>query len=279
VASAVGASGSRAGRDPRDPLGLLLPPLGDPPFADLVYAEAELLFPGGDDVLREMLNDAAGALGPGSRALLLGDDTGRAARYMTEKAGLRCVVASGPGKIAERGRARLQAAGLMSGDRAVEWKTADLLALPGRLGRGKYDAVIAEGSLHGMSIAEGIDAAEALLAPGGVLAFTALCYVRPPSEAHRAYWDAVLAHDPPGIQDDVMVLLGDKGFGGGVAWPLSRAHWERYHAPLRARVAHLRKAGAQAPLLDRLESEMRIIHDEDGASTIGPVAFIAQLQE
>lgn len=259
-----------------DPLKLALPPLGWPALADEVYAEADLLFPSGDDVLREVLNEAAGALGPGSRALLLGDETARAACYLAKQAGLFCAVAGRHEPLLARARRRVEAAGLA--DR-ISFNKADIAALPARLGKGRWDLVLCEGALHAAGLARGVRAARSLLAPGGVLAFSMIAFTAPPAPAHQRFWDTVLAPHAPGTADDVMVLLGEERFGGGVAWALGRAHWERYHAPLRAAVERLRARGARGPLLDRLERELRVVHDEGGHASAGPVCFVAQLQE
>jgi SAM-dependent methyltransferase len=112
---------------------------------------------------------------------------------------------------------------------------------------GSFDVIWSEGALYCMGFQEGLAACRRLLAPGGCLAVTELCWLRPqpPAECH----DFFTAGYPS--MADVQTNLAAMGACGFTILDHfilpERAWWDLYYRPLEPRLQGLRERYAQDP--------------------------------
>ena len=106
---------------------------------------------------------------------------------------------------------------------------------------GPFDLIWSEGSLFVMGFREGLAACHSLLAPGGELAVSELCWLRPDPPADcRRYFDMAY----PALADIeanlAVIRACDYEVIGHFTLPES-AWWEHYYHPLEERLRTLRK--------------------------------------
>jgi SAM-dependent methyltransferase len=120
---------------------------------------------------------------------------------------------------------------------------------------GPFDLIWSEGALFVMGLREGLTACHSLLAPGGELAVSELCWLRsdPPADCRRYFSTVypVLAD----IEANLAAIRAcDYEVIGHFTLPES-AWWEHYYHPLEARLRSLRKQhAADAQKLSMVES-------------------------
>ena len=120
---------------------------------------------------------------------------------------------------------------------------------------GPFDLIWSEGALFVMGFREGLAACHSLLAPGGELAVSELCWLRPdpPADCRRFF---AMAY--PALADIEANLAAIRACGyevlGHFTLPES-AWWEPYYHPLEERLRSLRKRyAADAEKLSLIES-------------------------
>jgi len=125
---------------------------------------------------------------------------------------------------------------------------------------GSFDLIWSEGALNIMGFREGLVACHALLAPGGSLAVTELCWLRsdPPAECREFF-----ANVYPAIAgiDTNLAAMRACGFDviGHFTLPES-AWWDPYYLPLENRLRSFRaKYGSDPEKLDVIESVQKEI--------------------
>ncbi|RPJ33637.1 MAG: class I SAM-dependent methyltransferase [Planctomycetaceae bacterium] len=120
---------------------------------------------------------------------------------------------------------------------------------------GPFDLVWSEGALFVMGFREGVAACRSLLAPGGGLAVSELCWLRsdPPAECREFF-----AGGYPAMTDISANLAAIRGCGCDVIEHFTQpesAWWEPYYLPLQDRLHMLRdKYAADSERLSMLES-------------------------
>jgi SAM-dependent methyltransferase len=106
---------------------------------------------------------------------------------------------------------------------------------------GAFDAVWSEGAIYNMGFARGLAAWKRLLRPGGYLAVSEICWLRPiaeiPAEA-LAQW----ADYPAMTTADVLLRsVAEAGYRALDHFVLPPSAWWNYYDPLEARIAALRQ--------------------------------------
>lgn len=119
-----------------------------------------------------------------------------------------------------------------------------------------YDMIWCAGAVYFLGVTEALTAWRKSLRPGGVVAFSQLCwYTDAPSDRARAFWDAGY----PQMTDEagVAAQIADAGYEVLDTRRLSDAAWEAYFGPLDARIAMLRPKADDAlkAVLDEAEEE------------------------
>jgi SAM-dependent methyltransferase len=260
-----------------------------PRLHDLLLAALERHGPGGAGALREIAKDAS--VGEETRALVIGG-AGRTACDLARDRGCPVTAAVASEPVLEATRARVEREGLADRVTARLVDPATLLGGPPlnragvALGRpfdpGAFDFILWDDPLARVDLLAAARAIRPLLAPGGALAAVRLAWLRPPAPEVQAPVEALRPGDPPRVLDDFFVALGEAEFGGGVAWALEPADWDRFLAPLGAALA---TPAARAALeagdedLARLAAEHRVFSDPATRAALGALAVIAQRQE
>ncbi len=105
---------------------------------------------------------------------------------------------------------------------------------------GSFDLIWSEGALNLMGFSDGLAVCHRLLAPGGQLAVTELCWLKPdPPGECRDYF----MQEYPAIKsvDDNLRLIADCGYKVLGHFPLPRSSWwEQFYQPLENRLRELR---------------------------------------
>ena len=143
-------------------------------------------------------------------------------------------------------------------------------------GDGPFDLIWSEGALFVMGFREGLTACHSLLAPGGGLAASELCWLQsdPPAEC-KQFFD--MAYPAMGDIDANLAVIRECGYEivGHFTQPES-AWWEPYYHPLEERFHVLRKRhAADAEKLSMIESiEMEIDIYRKYSASYGNVFFV-----
>ncbi len=139
-------------------------------------------------------------------------------------------------------RRRAQATGVLD---VLETRLADMRQL--RLPPGSFDIVWSEGALYVLEFTKGLEVCRDLLAPGGLMAVTELCWLRPdPPQACRTYFE----REYPAIMDIPANLAAIEKSGLEIVghFTLPESSWlDNYYAPLEARLRLLRREYATDP--------------------------------
>ncbi len=174
-------------------------------------------------------------IGPQTRVLDLGCGTGLQTLVLARHAPARFLaIDSHPAFVEELNR---RARSLGIGDR-VEARVGDMRRLD--LAPGTFDLIWSEGAIYAMGFEAGLRAWRPLLAPGGHVAVTEVCWTKtnPPGEC-AAFW----AEEYPAIRDAQGLLAAVDASGyqtvGHFTLPPS-AWWDDYYRPLQRNVDEFR---------------------------------------
>jgi SAM-dependent methyltransferase len=174
-------------------------------------------------------------IGPGTRVLDLGCGTGMQTCVLAGHTRARFLaIDSHPPFVQELNR-RAHALGLA--DR-LEARVGDMRHLD--LAPGSFDLIWSEGAIHSMGFERGLRAWRPLLAPGGHVAVTEVCWMRPDPPAQcAAFW----AEEYPAICDvrALLAVVDDSGYEtvGHFTLPPS-AWWDDYYQPLQRNLDEFR---------------------------------------
>ncbi|MEP5730243.1 MAG: class I SAM-dependent methyltransferase [Sulfitobacter sp.] len=119
----------------------------------------------------------------------------------------------------------------------------------------QYDMIWCAGAVYFMGVTEALTAWRKSLKPGGVVAFSELCwFTKTPSKRAQEYWEQYPAMtDIPGVQTRIEAA----GFEVLDTRKLSDAAWEGYLGPIDTRIQDLRPDAdaALCAVLDEAEEE------------------------
>jgi SAM-dependent methyltransferase len=212
--------------------------------------------PGDADSTRRALALVPG-VGPRTRILDVGCGTGLQTRVLAQGSSARIVAVDNHPPFVEELNRQARALGLA--DR-LEARVGDMRHL--EFAPGSFDLVWSEGAIYVMGFEEGLRAWRTLLAPGGHVAVTEVCWTRPdPPPECAAFW----AQEYPAIRDVPSRLAAIEACGydtvGHFALPPS-SWWNDYYLPLEANVRAFREihhgeADAQG-LCDQAQREIDV---------------------
>jgi SAM-dependent methyltransferase len=159
---------------------------------------------------------------------------------------------------------RAGAAGLSGKVRTRRMDMRDL-----RTEKGPFDLIWSEGALYVMGFREGLKVCHGLLAPGGSLAVSELCWLSPDPPAEcREFLEA----EYPAVAwpEDTLTFMESLGFEIVGHFPLPGTSWsERYYRPLEARLLFLRERYAgdaeKLGVVESIQSEIDIHRRNPGA--------------
>lgn len=140
-------------------------------------------------------------------------------------------------------------AGTLGFTATIETRLGDMQALT--LDRESSDLVWSEGAVYVMGFQNGLESCFRLLVPGGFIAVTELCWLRPgaPAECRAFFGD-----EYPAMVDVETNLAFIERCGCELLWHFTlpeSAWWEPYYLPLEARLQELR--GGHAADSEKLE--------------------------
>jgi ubiquinone/menaquinone biosynthesis C-methylase UbiE len=127
-----------------------------------------------------------------------------------------------------------------------------------------FDLIWCEGAIYIMGVATALREWRRLLTPGGHIAITEVCWMKPgPPPECAAFW----AQEYPAIRDVASVFAVVRDFGyesiGHFALPTS-AWWDDFYQPLQGSVTQFRERHAQEPdaqeLAEQVQREIDIWH-------------------
>jgi SAM-dependent methyltransferase len=215
---------------------------------------------------RQGPGDAAGTLralalvpgvGPRTRVLDVGCGTGFHTRVLAQASPARIVAIDNHPPFVEELNRQAQAAGLAA---RLEARVGDMRQLD--FAPGSFDLVWSEGAIYVMGFEAGLQAWRRLLAPGGHLAVTEVCWMRPdPPPECAAFW----AEEYPAIRDVPSRLAAIEACGYDTVGHFSLAPsswWDDYYRPLEASVCAFRERHRVEPdaqgLADQVQREIDV---------------------
>ena len=136
------------------------------------------------------------------------------------------------------------------------------------LEEGSFDLIWSEGALYIMGFRDGLAACHHLLVPGGLLAASELCWLRPDPPAEcRQY----LANECPAMVDvdSNLAIVKNCGYEHLGHFTLPASAWrESYYTPLENRLQSLGKKYAANPermaMIDSVRMEIELYHQYSG---------------
>jgi SAM-dependent methyltransferase len=192
-----------------------------------------------------------------TRILDVGCGTGLSSRVLARSTPARVVGVDDHPPFVEELNRQAQALGLA--DR-LEARVGDMRRLD--FAPGSFDLVWSEGAIYVMGFEAGLRAWRPLLAPGGHVAVTEVCWMRPdPPPECAAFW----AEEYPAIRDVASRLATIEGCGyhtvGHFALPPS-SWWDDYYRPLEGNLALFRDRHRGEPdasgLADQVQREIDV---------------------
>jgi SAM-dependent methyltransferase len=200
------------------------------------------------------------SIGPDTRVLDLGCGTGLQTRVLAQHTPARFIAIDNHPPFVEEANRQAQALGIS--DR-VAARVGEMRHLG--FAAGAFDLIWCEGAIYVIGFEAGLRAWRPLLAPGGHLAVTEVCWSRPePPVECTAFW----AREYPSIRDVPTLLssVADCGYDlvGHFALPAS-TWWDDYYRPLEQRINEFREhhAGEQdaQELANQIQHEINIWHN------------------
>lgn len=196
-------------------------------------------------------------IGPESRVLDIGSGTGLQTRMLAQHTPARVTAVDNYPRFVDE--LKRHAAVLGVSDR-IDARVGDMRQLD--LPDGSFDLIWAEGAICVMGFEAGLREWRRLLAPGGHIAVTEVCWMKPgPPAECQAFWD----QEYPAIRE-VSALLGvidECGYTtvGNFALPPS-FWWDDYYAPLQENIKAFRHRHRDEPdaqeLADQVQREIDI---------------------
>ncbi len=111
-----------------------------------------------------------------------------------------------------------------------------------------FDALWCEGALYIMGFSQGLTAWRPLLKPGGYLAVTEACFLKPKSELPEALLTAWASYPAMTTAEKTLALVEPAGFRALGSFVLPEvAWWEDYYGPIEAKLPALRQAHGDKP--------------------------------
>ncbi|MCL4846083.1 MAG: class I SAM-dependent methyltransferase [Acidobacteria bacterium] len=191
-------------------------------------------------------------VGPDTRVLDVGCGTGTQTLVLAAQCAASFVAVDNHPPFIEEVRRRARAAGVAG---RIEARVGDMRQLD--FPDASFDVIWSEGAIYVMGFEEGLRSWRRLLAPGGHVAVTEACWLRPdPSPECAAFWAA----EYPAIRDVATCLASVAACGyemvGHFGLPAS-AWWDDYYRPLQDRVIAFRKRHADEPDAQRLADQVQ----------------------
>jgi SAM-dependent methyltransferase len=195
-------------------------------------------------------------LGPHSRVLDLGCGTGLQTRVLAQNSPAHFVAIDNHAPFVEEANRQARAFGLA--DR-IEARVGDMRQHD--FAPGSFDVIWCEGAIYVVGIEAGLRAWRPLLAPGGHLALTEVCWSRadPPPEC-AAFW----AQEYPAIREPsaLLQIIDRSGYDIVDHFPLPDSAWrDDYYTPLELKIATFRRRHRDEP--DAMELAQRIQREID----------------
>ena len=196
-------------------------------------------------------------LGPESRVLDLGCGTGLQTRVLARNSPARIVAIDNHPPFVEEANRQARALGMA--DR-VEARVGDMRQLD--FAAHSFDLIWCEGAIYVVGFEAGLNAWRPLLATGGHLAVTEVCWSRPdPPPECAEFW----AREYPAIRDVATRLATIKACGYSIVDHFALAAsswWDDYYAPLERHITEFRtrhrgEVDAQE-LADQIQREIDI---------------------
>jgi SAM-dependent methyltransferase len=199
------------------------------------------------------------ALGAESRVLDVGCGTGLQTRVLAQSSPARILAVDNHAPFVEELSRQAAALGLAG---RLEARVGDMTSLG--LHPGSLDLIWCEGAVYVMGLAAALRAWRPLLAPGGHVALTEVCWARsdPPREC-VAFWQ----QEYPAIRDVAAhrVVIEECGYDLVGHFPLPpAAWWDDYYRPLQDNVTAFRDRHAgevdAVALADQVQREIDMWH-------------------
>jgi SAM-dependent methyltransferase len=198
-------------------------------------------------------------VGPTTRVLDLGCGTGAQTCVLAQHSPARIVAIDNHAPFIDE--LRVASHRLAIADR-IDARVADMHGLD--FAPGSFDVIWCEGALAIMGVEAGLRNWRSLLTPGGHLAFTEVCWIKPdPPAACVSFWDA----EYPAIRDvpSLLTVIDEHHYDvvGHFVLPAS-SWWDQYYEPLQRSVrefrARHRGESDAAQLADQVQREIDIWH-------------------
>ena len=197
--------------------------------------------------------------GPETRVLDLGCGTGLQTSVLAQNSPARFVAIDNHEPFVEELNRHAQALGL--GDR-VEARVGDMRRL--EFAPGSFDVIWCEGAIYVIGLEAGLCEWRRLLAPGGHIAMTEVCWTRPdPPPECAAFW----AQEYPAIRDvsALLEVIDECGYDLVGHFTLPPASWwDDYYRPLQQNVVDFRNRHRGEPdaqeLAHQVQREIDVWH-------------------
>jgi SAM-dependent methyltransferase len=198
-------------------------------------------------------------VGPHTRVLDVGCGTGAQTLVLATHCAASFVAVDSHPPFIEELRQRARALGVAG---RIEARVGDMRQL--EFPDASFDVIWSEGAIYVVGFEEGLRSWRRLLAPGGHVAVTEACWLRPdPPPECAAFWAA----EYPAIRDVAACLTSIAACGyetvGRFALPAS-SWWDDYYRPLQDRVIAFRARHPDEPdaqqLADQVQREIDVWH-------------------
>jgi SAM-dependent methyltransferase len=202
-------------------------------------------------------------IGSGTRALDLGCGTGLQTRVLARHSPAHFVAIDNYPPFVEEANHQARAAGL---DRRIDTRVGDMHRL--EFVPGSFDLIWCEGAVYVVGFEAGLRGWRSLLAPGGHLALTEVCWSKPdPPTECQEFW----AREYPAIRDTAsrLTTISECGYEVVGHFPLSpSAWWDDYYRPLQQHITEFRARHRNEPgageFADQIQREIDIWHRYSG---------------